>query len=276
MKCIILLFFLWLSTLSSSLFASSTENNTAEKKLVFSISGLSEKTDLFKRSQRMLDIISAKIGYDIELINPPFRRGKHMLIKGLIDADVGRSRNYYTPDETIRINEVTFTLPFYAFSKRDDIDTKDTDSLRKLRIVARRGLLFVEKFFEGSDVIYVDTLKSGFLFIHKGRADIFVTDGFSLLPLLESFNPGDLDIKRLTPPIATTPLYTFFHKSKADIARKFEAALIETKKEGTYFKILYGKEPAQTKPESDSLTKKNETLQKGNTPHNSKEQSTVE
>ncbi len=212
------------------------------RELTFGIAGVTEQDLPFRLGSKVLQEISDKIGHKIELITLPIKRAKIMLLKGQIDAELVRIIEYQSDSESlIMISEPIAQLPFYAYSIRSDIKTKtpqDIDKLKQLKIVGLRGQEFPKVFFNDSDLFYVDSVKSGFLFLHKERADVFIVDGISASTALNTLEQEKLGINRLEPPLAIINRHTFFSPENAEIAKKYEQALIEIKKEGIYDKIF--------------------------------------
>ncbi len=165
-----------------------------------------------------------------------------MLEKGQINAELARVKQYAnTSDSLIMVNEPIVKMPFYAYSINSDIKIKgieDIENLKQLKIVTLRGQEFAKIDLKNLNLSFVDSVKSGFLFVYKGRADIFIANGISASTVINSLSQKKLGIHRLEPPLAVVNGYTFFSANNADIAKKYEAALIEIKREGIYDKIF--------------------------------------
>lgn len=212
------------------------------RKITFGVAGITEQDRPFKLGTKILKEISKKIGHEIELIALPHKRAKFMLKKGQIDAELARVSEYAVfSDSLIMVNEPIVKLPFYMYSTNSNIkitDIKDIENLKRLRVVTLRGQEFLKRYLNDFNLSFVDSIKSGFLFLYKDRADIFITNGISASTVLNSLEQKKLGINRIEPPIAIVNGYTFFTANNAEIAKKFEKALIEIKEEGIYDKIF--------------------------------------
>ncbi len=212
------------------------------RKITFGVAGITEQDRPFRLGTKVLKAISLKIGHEIELITLPHKRAKLMLEKGQIDAELARVKQYAdTSDSLIIVNEPIVKFPFFAYSIDSDIKIngiKDIENFKHLKIITLRGQEFAKVYLKDLNLSFVDSVKSAFLFLYKGRADIFIANGISTSTVLNSLEQEKLGINRLEPPLAVVNGYTFFNANNADIARKFEIALKEIKQEGIYDKIF--------------------------------------
>ncbi len=209
------------------------------RKITFGLAGVTEQDRPFRLGTKVLNEISKKIGHEIELITLPIKRAKLMLENGQIDAELARIGEYADKSISfIKINEPIVKLPFYVYSMRKDIEVNKIKNFEALKVVTIRGQKFSQIYFKNFDLLFVNNIKSGFLFLYKGRADIFVVDGISSSTVMNSLEQEKLGIYRLEPPLAVVNGYTFFNTNNADIAQKFEKALKEIKQEGIYDNIF--------------------------------------
>lgn len=212
------------------------------RKITFGVAGITEQDRPFKLGIKILNEISKRIGHEIELIALPAKRAKYMLKHGQIDAELARVNEYAVfSDSLIMVNEPIAKLPFYAYSMRSNIkatDIKDIEKLTRLRIVTTRGQEFTKRYLSDLNLLFVDSIKAGFLFLYKDRADIFIINGISASTVLNSLEQEKLGINRIEPPLAIVNGHTFFTANNAEIAIKYEKALIEIKREGIYDKIF--------------------------------------
>ncbi|THB70465.1 MAG: hypothetical protein D6B28_09250 [Gammaproteobacteria bacterium] len=216
-----------------------TQAPKEREKIIFGLAGVTQKDRPFRLGAKVLKEISKKTGYKMDLITLPHKRAKVMLKKGEIDADLARikefSDNY---NSFVMVDEPIVKLPFYAYSKNKDVSIEDIKSSKTLRIAALRGQVFSPTFFKSSQITFVNSIKSGFWFLHKKRADIFVTDEISAQTTTDILKLEELGIYKLNQPLAVVDAYTFFSAENADIAIEYKKALIEIKKEGIYDKIF--------------------------------------
>lgn len=209
------------------------------RKLIFGVAGVKDTNQANRIGTEILKAISKKIGHEIELLALPPKRAQYMLKKGQIDADIARFSSFGDSNASlIMVNEPFLKVPFYAYTMSPDIKIHSIECIKPYRIVTLRGIKLIKHRVKDLDVQLVDSIKSGFLFLYKNRADIFINDGISAKKILNSPEIKKLGIIRLEPPLIIAEVHTFFTPSNADIAKKYERALIEIKQEGIYDKIL--------------------------------------
>ncbi len=211
------------------------ENN----RIVFGVAGVNPKDRPFRLGVKVLKEISKRTGYKMELITLPTKRAQVMLERGEIDADLARVKEFSNyNDSLIMVKEPIAKLPFHAYSTKKDLSVKDIKNSKDLRIVAVRGQVFPQTYFKDSEILLTNSIRSGFWFLHKNRADIFVAEGISAQTTADILELEKMGIYKLNPPLAIVDGYTFFTADNTEIAKKYEKALIEIKQEGIYDKIF--------------------------------------
>ena len=209
------------------------------KRIVIGVAGVNNKDRPFRLGVKVLKEISQRTGYEMKLISLPIKRAKVMLDRGEIDADLARIKEFSNyNDSVIMVKEPIAKIPFHAYSTNKDLRLADIKSKKDLRIVAIRGQVFPQTYFKDYEILLTNSIRSGFWFLHKKRADIFVAEGTSAQTTADILELEKLGIYKLSPPLAVVDAYTFFSAENADIAKEYERALIEIKKEGIYDKIF--------------------------------------
>lgn len=187
-----------------------------QKNYFFGVAGITEANQAYRLGPKILNEISKKIGHEIEIIGLPPIRAQYMLKKGQIDADIARDRSFGDSDASlIMVNEPLLKVPFYAYTMSPDIKIHSLECINPYRIVTLRGIKLIENRVKDLDVQLVDSIKAGFLFLYKNRADIFVIDGISSEMAFNSPEIKKLNIIRLEPPLIISEMHTFFSSNNA-------------------------------------------------------------
>ncbi len=189
----------------------------------------------------LMNDIAERIGRPVELLLVPAKRASIMLRDGRIHGDVSRVAGFQKQiPGLIRIQESILNLPLFVYMKSADFKVDGWESLKPYSVVYVRGYQLVEDHLKPiHDRLYpVNTEEQAFLFVAAGRADILISHQLFARSIKKRYKEELRDIKALRPPVAVLKTYTFFLKEHADLAQKYEKALIDMKKDGTYLNIL--------------------------------------
>ena len=212
----------------------------AEENLTFGIIGVKEESRAFKLGEKILEEISKRMGVSIKLITLPPKRATLLLKSGEIDAELSRIGAYKkTVPSATMVNEPITQISFFGYSNKN-IKYNDTESLLPYRIVAIRGLEIFKRKFKNHDISYVDSLESAFKFILADRADVLVSEAIISLPIYKAMKMKEKGVLKLKQPVMIIHTHTFFSYQHNEMPKKYEKALIEIKKDGTYDKIIKG------------------------------------
>ncbi len=211
----------------------------AEESLIIGMGGTKANERIFRASTKLLQDISIKMGVKIKLISLPGERATIMLKQGDIHAEFSRIASYQ--DEVsavaIKVDEPIASIPYHIYTVSHDFRVNGWESLKPYNIVTVRGLYFVKKYLKDHKTQAVESAKNAFHFLKIKRADLFIETPLIADPFLNSPDFDNSGIKRLEPPVDFLHTYTFFSLKHVDLAKKYHKALLETKKEGTYYKI---------------------------------------
>lgn len=231
-KLIIYPFITWLFLMLPSHFT------YADEEIIFAI-GLPKGHELFKVGEEVLAAIASRMGQTLKLVSIPSKRSATLLKNNEIHAELVRSGEYQGKVPfAIKITEPIINIGHYAYSLKSDLLIDGWDSLKAYRSVALRGGWLIEIHMEGGQVTWVDSMRSAFQFLKKGRADICITSAIQADQFLATTDLNVSGIQRLEPAINFTRHYTYFAENYPQLASRYEAALISMKEDGTYQAIL--------------------------------------
>lgn len=117
-----------------------------------------------------------------------------------------------------------------VFTKQTEFAVTGWDSLKPYKVGVRRGIKFSDKGTKGMNPQIVNTNKSLFEILDRGRVDIIVITRVNGLEMLRQLKiPG---IVPLEPPIESYPLYHYLHKKNKHLLPEITASLQIMEKEG--------------------------------------------
>ena len=115
----------------------------------------------------------------------------------------------------------------------------DLNTLRQMNFVLTFGAKAVERWVEKTDIkniIYANNVEVAFKMIQLGRADLFV--GTEVYTSIISGNPEFSDIKVISQPLFSVPLYMVLSKKNIDLEPAITAAIKELAESGRTSKIF--------------------------------------
>ncbi|EPJ53477.1 MAG: hypothetical protein OFPI_10480 [Osedax symbiont Rs2] len=212
----------------------------AAEKMIVAINDIHESSQTFKQSKALLQQIAKKMGLEIELKVFPPKRAELMLRVGAIHAELYRTTSYgLSNPEAIKVNEPIAETPFNAYTTIENSNIKDWESLKPYKIVTIRGFAFVNKYLSDHNTHAVNTIEQAVRFLHAKKADVFVSDPFSIRETLQSTKLESTSIHKIYPPMTTLKVYTYFSAIYPRLAKRFSKALSEVKKENVYLGVNF-------------------------------------
>ncbi len=198
----------------------------------------------FRIAEKMATEIGNRLGVYFEVLSLPKKRATLLLNEGKIDGELARVKGYeeYVPG-AIQVSEPIIVVPYHAYSATVNFKVNGWKSLVPYKIVYLRGATFVELNLKPihSQLHPVNTPKAAFNFLAAKRADIFVIHPLGAVSILASDKIKNSEIKKLLPAVDVINAYSYFLGRHASLAKRYEEALVEMKKDGTHKMILTGK-----------------------------------
>ncbi|EPJ44065.1 MAG: hypothetical protein OFPI_40610 [Osedax symbiont Rs2] len=205
----------------------------AGQKVIMAITGIEADSRIYKVTDAFVQKIARNMQINIELKVFPAKRAATLLKAGLIHAELARISAFSLSNPTaIKVSEPIGELLLYAYARADTVKISGWESLQPYRIVTVRGLKFAEKFLQNNDTHELNSIEQAVRYLYAKRADILISDPWVLDHLLLSGELKNLHIQRLEPPLMRIQLYSFFSSRYPHLAREFNRALLEVKKQG--------------------------------------------
>lgn len=181
-----------------------------------------------------------RIGLTMELVKPESAQRSMFLANEQGDGDANRVYNIkeLAPQNTsnlVQIPEVTHTDVLAVYSIDLDFPVEGWQSIKDYRNGARIGAKIIEKKLPGQRSFVASTEQLVKMLI-AGRLDTFVDfEQISDKAIKDLGMTGK--VKRLSPVLLTTPMYSYIHKKYQDLVPKIADALRQMKEDGTFDRI---------------------------------------
>lgn len=210
----------------------------SKKEIIFA-TAVPIDNSLFKLGEKVLGVISDRMGEKIKLISIPGKRSAMLLKSNEIHAELARSDEYsQRVPFAIKVPEPIIEITQHAYSINHNFQVDGWESLKPYRLVSMRGSWVVEVHMTDHDISMVDSMRSAFKFLKSGRADVCIASSILAQRFLNSTKLDVSNIIRLEPAVHTSKDYTFFAAGYPELASKYERALKSIKADGTYKKML--------------------------------------
>ena len=211
----------------------------AEQKVMVSIIESNSKGLIFQFSKKLVYEISQISDLDIKLVVLPGKRATQMLRNHTLDAELYRLDSYQQQiPNSIPVPESESLVPIFAYSAKVDFKVNSWESLKPFSMINVRGWLYPLKNLPNKEFIVVNSAIEAFAMLEAKRADIFVNNFFGASAILNSPKFKGTKIRRLMPMLGHIRFLTFFSGKQAKTAEKYNAALKEIKRNGTYSRIV--------------------------------------
>ena len=179
--------------------------------------------------------VAKRAGYEVEFVNQPW--------DGIIPGLQSKKYDLIFSSMTIteeRSRELLFSEPYYdagqVIAGREDQQGIETlDHLEGKKIGAQRGTTGAIKAHEvqGAEVKEYDSIDLAFLDLKNGSIDAVINDEPASRALVQAKGGAKL----VGVPLTDEKYGIAFRKEDGELAKKFNAALAEVKKDGTYEKL---------------------------------------
>lgn len=208
----------------------------AQPSLVFSTIN---NTDIYRTiSEEVLRSAYHTLGIEITTRGLPADKALQISNAGEVDGELyriaGLEQKY---PHLVMIPVAINYLEGSVFTKKADFVVTGWDSLRPYSIGVQKGIQFAEKGTEGMHRTIVSDPVQLFTMLQANELDIAVTAHLNgLLMIKKLYSP---EIRFLTPPVATCPLYHYLHTRHEKLAKRLTSVLEDMALAGTIGKIRY-------------------------------------
>lgn len=179
-----------------------------------------------------------RMGYSSEIVFNPAERSLQVADAGIVDGEGMRVRGLSEIyPNLVETGETIFEMEFTAFTHNSGARVNDWAELEGLRVGYIRGWKIVERNAENfGQAVPVETAPQIFAMLSQNRIDagIFTKLGGEFLISLNDIK----GIQAGDKPLASQELVMYLHKSHAELAPAFDAALQSMKDDGTYDKLV--------------------------------------
>lgn len=209
--------------------------------LTLSLGGVEKGSQPYNIGVRLAETLAERMGITIKVVILPHKRATLNFKNGKIDGELSRIIEYKeSVPNSIRVKEPITSMPYFVYTQKADFKVDGWQSLLPYRVAFLRGekLTEVKLLPIHQNVHGVNTLPQALRLVQSGRVDLFVSSPLSVGRYLKDAEFMSAGIHPLKPPVEVLHTYTYLLPKHVEIAKKFEAALKETKRDGTYMKIL--------------------------------------
>jgi polar amino acid transport system substrate-binding protein len=180
----------------------------SEKKIVFTAPDSTGATNAYLQ---FLQKAYGELGYEVTLKEYPLKRGYQSVDSGEIDGVLMTSASILEAFKNIRMVKPPLTkIDLVVYTVNKDFKVAGRDSIKPYKIGILRGYPLSTKITTGLDRQEMNDSKALFSVLQVGRIDI----ALAMRRETERFfkqSPGFEDIKALSPPIYSLPLYHFLN-----------------------------------------------------------------
>ncbi len=225
-------------------FVCSFNSNAFADHLKLALVGAEKGTKGFQIALSLAEEIRKRTGIEIITHALPGERAIRHLKDEEIDGDWARVDGFENEvSGLIQIPEKVMRGPYLAYSLRNDIKIEGWRSLEQYSVAHLRGWKIIDHNLKPfhKKLFPVDSIESGFKVVAAGRADVFIHTPIVVGAFLEESGLRAKGVKALQPPLDFFSLYIYLLERHAGLAKRIEAALKAIKADGTYDKILRGK-----------------------------------
>lgn len=204
----------------------------AQEDRTLQVSTLLEEDPATSIAERVVTEAYRRLGLPVQVRHLPGERSLRSANNGDTDGELyrklGMERDY--PNLVI-VPVPLLTYEIVIFTQGTHFVVNGWDSLRPYTIGYVKSIKIVEQNTQGMRVEVAGTLRQAFLKMTLGRSDVVVANRTSGLAALKELNLTD--IKVLSPPLATFPVFHYLHKKHAALVPRLTAVLQQMQKDKT-------------------------------------------
>ncbi len=173
-----------------------------------------------------------RIGMGVVVDKLPGERSLRSANNGDTDGELyrklGMDRDY---PNLIIVPVPLMTYEIVIFTLGTDFVVHGWDSLRPFTIGFVKSIKIVEQNTQGMHIEVAATLRQAFLKMSLGRSDVVVANKASGMAAIKELNLPD--VKMLSPPLATFPVFHYLNKKHAELVPKLTGVLQQMQKDKT-------------------------------------------
>ena len=221
-------------------------SSTADREELVLVCGVDPEHPYLRKQIEFLSEVFKTVDYDLQIEQHQSARCFELSNSGQVDGEIWRIAGVDADyPNLIRVPEAIWSHPELAFVK-DDIEVDGWKSLAPFRVAFRTGTKVVENNIKGivDKQVPLDTIDEAFALLAKGSVDVVISDNIVGTSLLESEKYRDSGIRLVETPLDQALLFTYLHKKHAGLVSDLAAAIKQSKKDGTYQRIV-GESPVE-------------------------------
>lgn len=214
----------------ASLSCVTTYSAWAQVRKPMQISTLLEQDPATSIAEQIMTEAYRRLGLGLVVSKLPGERSLRSANNGETDGElyrkVGMERDY--PNLLI-VPVALLNYEIVIFTRGTNFVVNGWESLRPFTVGYVKSIKIVEKNTQGMKVEVANTLRQAFLKLMLGRSDVVVANRASGLAVLKELNLPE--IKVLTPPLVTFPVFHYLHNKHAALVPKLTTVLQQMQKD---------------------------------------------
>ncbi|MDE1464644.1 substrate-binding periplasmic protein [Spartinivicinus poritis] len=192
------------------------------------ITQVTDDSPLTNTAKDIIHTAYKKLGINIHFLRLPAERSLVLTNQSVTDGELFRIDNINLAyPNLIKVPTPYLVAEHMAFSKTKQFTVKGWESVKPYRICFRIGYKVAEHNTRGFNIVLVNTNQQALHMLNSNRVDIAILNRLIGLNSIQSL--GFQDIKMLTPPLQTTPLFHYLHKKHEKLAPAVNCAVREVK-----------------------------------------------
>lgn len=204
----------------------------AQKDRVLQVSTLLDQDPATSVAERVLTEAYRRLGLGLEVHKLPGERALRSANNGDMDGELYRKLGMEREYPNLLIVPVPLlTYEIVIFTLGTSFPVHGWESLRPYTVGFVKSIKIVEQNTQGMRVEVASTLRQAFVKMSMGRSDVVVANRASGLAALQELNLPD--IKVLSPPLATFPVFHYLHKKHAALVPRLASVLQQMQRDKT-------------------------------------------
>jgi polar amino acid transport system substrate-binding protein len=174
-------------------------------------------------SEKVLEQAYKRLNIKMNIVYFPAARTLWLANNGTVDGEVARLAGVEkTYSNLLRVNVPVAIISMSVYTKaRTNFTVQGWQSLTPYRIAYLRGIKVIENKLQGLSAEGVTSHEQALMMLEHDRVDVVIADANQAFMILPTYP----DIKMLTPPVYSFPVYHYLNKKHADLVPKLEAVL---------------------------------------------------
>ncbi|MCX4029258.1 transporter substrate-binding domain-containing protein [Endozoicomonas sp. SM1973] len=190
------------------------------------ITQITDDSPLTNTAKDIIRMAYQKLGINIHFLRLPAERSLVLTNQAVTDGELFRIDNINLAyPNLIKVPTPYLVAEHMAFSKTKQFTVKGWESVKPYRICFRIGYKVAEHNTRGFNIVLVNTNQQALHMLNSNRVEVVILDRLIGLNSIQSL--GFKDIKMLTPPLQTTPLFHYLHKKHKKLVPKLNTIIQE-------------------------------------------------